>query len=76
MADSMDAVQQQALDAIEDALHRHQARPVIAGRSSCANLDCGEPIHSARTALGAQLCLECQREQDARDAHFTTWRRR
>lgn len=76
MADAMDAVQQQALDAAEDALLRHQARPAPAGRTSCANLDCGESIHPARTALGAQLCLECQHEQDARDAHFNTWRRR
>ncbi len=76
MADAMDAVQQQALDAAEDALLRHQARAVPPGRTTCANLDCGEPIHAARTALGAQLCLECQHEQDARDAHFRTWRRR
>lgn len=76
MPDAMDAVQQFAADATDDALRRHQARPVVAGRTTCANLDCGEPIGPARTALGAQLCMECQREHEARSAHFRTWGRR
>ena len=75
MADAMDAVQQHAIDATEDVLRRHHARPVMAGRTHCAILDCGEAINAARTALGAQLCLECQHEEEARDAHFKAWRR-
>lgn len=71
----MDAVQQHAQHMAEDALQRHAARRQVAGRTSCANLDCGEPITPARTALGAQLCMECQIEAEGQAAHFSTWRR-
>lgn len=76
MPDAMDAVQQLAADHVDDALKRHQARSIMTGRSTCANLDCGEPIGRERTILGAQLCMECQREHDGRAAHFRTWGRR
>lgn len=76
MPDAMDVVQQLAADHAEDALRRHQSRPVVAGRRTCANLDCAEPIAPARTALGAQLCLACQKADEAQAAHFDRWRRR
>lgn len=75
MPDAMDAVQQHAQQLAEDALQRHASRPVRTGRTSCENADCGEPIHPARTALGARLCLECQAGEEAQAAHFSTWRR-
>lgn len=68
MPDAMDAVQQHAQDLTADALALHARRTVIAGRTHCANLDCGEAIAPPRTALGAQLCLECQRHDEAQTA--------
>lgn len=74
MPDLMDAVQLHALQHAEDALQHHANRPVQVGRTHCENLDCGEPIHPARTALGARLCLECQKGVEAEAAHFRAWR--
>lgn len=76
MPDAMDRVQQYAADLNADALAQHARRPVQAGRTHCANLDCGEPILPARTALGALLCMECQRAEEAQAVHQAAWRRR
>ena len=54
MADDMDRVQQHVEDCARDALAAHALRPQHEGRTSCANLDCGEAIAPVRTALGAQ----------------------
>ncbi len=70
MADSIDGVQQFMQDAVDDALQRRAARPVVDGRAVCANLDCQEPIAPARTALGAQLCMECALAEEARARHY------
>jgi RNA polymerase-binding transcription factor DksA len=69
----MDAVQQYAENYTADALAQHARRPVVQGRTHCANTDCGEPIAPTRTALGAQLCLDCQHAEEARAAHFAKW---
>lgn len=74
--DAMDHLQQLNDDHTSDALKRHADRVRAVGRTHCANLDCAEPITSARTAIGAQLCLPCQHEADAQDAHLNRWRRR
>ncbi|MFN3310108.1 MAG: hypothetical protein ACK40R_00180 [Thermomonas sp.] len=76
MADDMDRVQQHVEDCARDALAAHALRPQQEGRTSCANLDCGEAIAPVRTALGAQLCLACQSAEEAQAAHFRTWGRR
>ena len=76
MPDLMDRVQQHADDLASDALAKHASRVVQAGRSNCANHDCGEPIHPERTALGAQLCMDCQIEEDGKQAHFAKWKGR
>lgn len=76
MADEMDRVQQHVEDCAADALAAHAMRQQQAGRASCANLECGEPIAPVRTALGAQLCLPCQVAEEAQAAHFRTWGRR
>lgn len=76
MPDVLDFVQQQTEREDARALAAHVERPRQQGRTTCERHDCGEPIHPARTALGARLCIECQHEQEARDAHFNTWRRR
>ena len=75
MPDLMDSVQERLL-AEADALQavRLDRRP--AGRTHCSSEDCGEPISPERTALGAQLCIECQRGAEAKAAHFATWSRR
>lgn len=74
MPDAMDAVQERTLRELGE-IEAHRPRLQV-GRTHCHRADCGEPIAPQRTALGAQLCMECQHEQDARDAHFRVWGRR
>ena len=74
MSDSMDKVQAFAEDHAQDAIRRHADRARPAGRETCENADCGEPISELRRANGAQLCLECQSAEEAQAAHFRTWR--
>lgn len=71
MPDFMDAVQERVLAETEAVLAARGDRPE--GRSQCADDDCGAPISDERMALGAQLCLDCQRASEARAAHFRTW---
>jgi RNA polymerase-binding transcription factor DksA len=73
MPDAMDHVQELNEAHVEDALKRHSARPVVEGRATCANAECGEPISDARRRLGAQLCMECQRGVEAAGAHRRVW---
>lgn len=70
MPDAMDRCQQYNIDAVDDAQRRRASASPAAGLAACERLDCGEPINPERTALGARLCMECQGEADARDAHF------
>ena len=76
MPDFMDHIQQQADEAAADALAAHALRQRPAGRETCANLDCGADIAPVRTALGAQLCIDCQTGEEAAQAHLKTWGRR
>lgn len=77
MPDLMDRVQQHADDLTADAIAAHRrGQPAKPGRTMCADPDCGEPISQHRRALGAQLCLACQRAAEARGAHQRTWRGR
>lgn len=64
MPDAMDHVQQLTDDLAADALKRHRQRAKTQGRTHCANLECGEPISQLRQQAGAQLCLDCQREEE------------
>lgn len=74
--DSMDHVQQLTADLAADALKRHADRPRPAGRTMCANLDCGEPISDYRRMGGAQLCLDCAHAEEAAAVHQRAWRGR
>jgi len=76
MPDIMDAIQQHAEDVAADALAAHAQRQRLMGRTTCANLDCGADIAPVRTALGAQLCIDCQRGEEAAQVHTSAWRRR
>lgn len=76
MPDAMDHVQQLNADLAADALKRHADRERPAGRSMCANRDCGEPISDFRRLNGAQLCLECARGAEAAAVHQHAWRGR
>lgn len=76
MPDLMDRVQQHAEDVAADALAAHAQRQQPVGRTTCANLDCGDDIVPARTALGAQLCIDCQRAEEAALACVNTGGRR
>ena len=76
MADQVDdaqAINDLHLDA---ALRHHLQREATLGRSTCANLDCCEPISDYRRLGGAQLCLTCQEGEERRGKHFATWARR
>lgn len=76
MPDFMDHIQQHAEDVTADALAAHALRQRPAGRETCANLDCGADIAPVRTALGAQLCMDCQTGEEAAQVHLKTWGRR
>lgn len=76
MPDMMDRVQQHAEDVANDALAAHALQRRLQGRDTCANLDCDAAIAPVRTALGAQLCIDCQRAEESQDAHFKAWGRR
>lgn len=77
MPDAMDRCQTFNDDHVADALKRHrQEQPGRPGLAHCERQDCREPIHEARTRLGARLCDECQVEEDKRNAHFSVWRHR
>lgn len=74
MPDAMDAIQREAERIVDVGLQRHANRSRAEGRSTCAHADCGEPIAPERTALGARLCIDCQRGEEAAASHFATWR--
>lgn len=76
MPDAMDHAQQLNADHVADALNRHAAQPRPAGRTMCANLDCGEPISDYRRQSGAQLCLACQHAEERAARHFRAWQGR
>jgi hypothetical protein len=76
MPDAMDQVQAFNDDHTADALQRHADRPKRVGLTHCAIGDCREPIMDARRELGAQLCLACQHEEEARAAHINKWKQR
>jgi phage/conjugal plasmid C-4 type zinc finger TraR family protein len=62
------AVNKQIEDSIEDELKRIKGRRHPSGESLTHCAECDEPIPEARrTAIpGVKLCIECQRERDAR----------
>lgn len=60
---------------LENALDRRARRVQTRGRSFCANEDCGEAIAPNRQAMGAQLCIECAKAEEAQAAHFGRWKR-
>jgi RNA polymerase-binding transcription factor DksA len=62
--DSIDVAQRRQQEAIDQALAAR--RQPVAGRAHCANADCGEPISKVRQQMGAQLCIDCQRDREQR----------
>lgn len=70
MADAMGLCQQYNDDAVADALRNRAATPRAAGLAACERLDCGEPIHPHRTALGARLCMECQQVDELEASRY------
>lgn len=66
MPDLMDLVQQRVLEDTERAVAARTT--VLDGRTEC--VECGEGIMPLRTAMGAQLCLDCQQGLEARQAHL------
>lgn len=76
MADAIDEAQALSAAHNDAAVQAHAQRPQKPGRETCANLDCGDDITKERQALGAQLCLTCQKAEEGRAAHFARWRQR
>jgi hypothetical protein len=60
----MEQLQQFTLDHVADSLARHADRPKLSGRTRCANVECDALISSARQEIGAQLCLDCQQQEE------------
>lgn len=75
MVDEVDRIVAMEERQLDNALAHHAQRARLAGRAFCANEDCGEPVAPARQALGAQLCLECAKAEEAQAAHFRRWKR-
>lgn len=65
--DIIDVAQRRQQEAIDHALAARQTQSVP-GRTHCAKAACGEAIVPVRQQMGAQLCIDCQRdaEQEAR----------
>jgi RNA polymerase-binding transcription factor DksA len=75
MPDLHDAVQE--LEQRErDAIVANRVQQNAQGLTHCERADCREPIDAARTRLGARLCMDCQHEREAQQAHFAQWARR
>lgn len=76
MTDLLDSAQEQIEATTEAAIRAHAERPRSVGRAQCEDPDCGEPITPQRQALGARLCLACQKAEEGRQAHFAKWHAR
>lgn len=62
--DMIDVAQRRQMEDIEHALAGRQ--PTGQGRTHCIAEDCGAPIAPVRQAMGAQLCIDCQRDAERR----------
>lgn len=69
MPDAMDRVQQHTQDLVDDAMRAREVKPKLPGRDTCANLDCELDISPQRKAMGAQLCIDCQRDEELAAKH-------
>lgn len=75
MPDPMDLVQERVQREADDIVAA-RAHAACEGASRCNADGCEEPIAPERTALGARLCLDCQRGEEARAVHFARWGQR
>lgn len=66
MCDDVERAQDIAQQFIDNSLRDHFAarKQSRSGRATC--IECEEPITPARKALGANLCIDCQRDEDIR----------
>lgn len=64
------------MDIIDQAQARQQQdidialasrKPRERGPERCRNADCNEPISELRRDMGADLCVDCARDAEARD---------
>lgn len=67
MPDFVDRVQELQLEEAARIVADHDGIARLPGRTHCAVTGCGEPIHPARSALGAQRCLDCQHAFEAHE---------
>jgi|GEM_PF-2166373 len=78
MPDAIDHMQDVTERHVENSLRTHaraQAnRPP--GLTHCEQEDCRAPIATLRQQMGARLCIECAKADEARNAHLAAWRHR
>lgn len=72
-----DAVQQQIDATIDDAVARVRNK-LASGLGLCECMECGASISEARRQAvpGVKLCIDCQRQLDARADTFAGYNRR
>lgn len=78
MPDAIDQMQDVSDRHVENSLRTH-ARSQAAkapGLTHCEQIDCRAPITPLRQNMGARLCIDCARADEARTAHQATWRQR
>lgn len=64
MTDLIDVAQRRQQEEIDHALAAR--KPAGIGATHCEQADCGEPISTFRQDMGARLCVDCQRDAEAR----------
>ena len=78
MPDAIDQMQDVSDRHVENSLRTH-ARAQAAkapGLTHCEQIDCRAPIAQLRQDMGARLCIEHARADEARAAHHASWRQR
>lgn len=75
MVDDVDRVTAMDERHLEDALRARAQRQVSEGLTQCEDMECGAPITAQRQAMGARLCIDCAKADEARAAHHRQWRR-
>jgi len=78
MPDVIDQIQDMTERHMENAERTHararaNRRP---GLTHCEQDDCRMPIAALRQQMGARLCIECAKADEARATHQAAWRRR
>lgn len=75
MVDDVDRITAMDERHLDDALRARAQRPAVSGLANCEDLECNAPITPQRQEMGARLCIDCAKADEARAAHHRQWRR-